>query len=194
MMGRGARLSAAVALGMGGSLVAGLLATLVALACGGTWETQLLVGAIIAVTGWMSTSFAAVSAQLGSEKHTANTLAVGTLSALYVLRGFCYSLDLPEWTIWANPLGWMGQTKPVTENLWWPLLLGVALALLLVALALVLQSRRDFGAGALAPKPGPVRGKVTSSLALTWRLNRWSVVTWLGVLALLGVMFGYDLW
>ena len=191
VMGRGARLTSAIVIGTGGSLAAGLLTAIVATVSGGTVETQLLVGAIVTVTGWIATAFAAVAAQLGSEKQTANTLALGVLSALYVLRGFCYSLDLPEWTIWANPLGWMGQTEPVTDNIWWPLLLGVAFASLLVGIALFLQSRRDFGAGALAPKPGPNHGKIRGVGALTWRLNRSNVITWIGVLVVLGVMFGY---
>ena len=191
VMGRGARLTSAVVIGTGGSLAAGVLTAIVAIVCGGTAETQLLVGAIVTVTGWIATALAAVAAQLGSEKQTASTLALGALSTLYVLRGFCYSLDLPEWTIWANPLGWMGQAEPVTQNIWWPLLLGVGFALVLVAIALFLQARRDFGAGALAPKPGPNHGKIRSAGALTWRLNRTNVITWIGVLFLLGVMFGY---
>lgn len=191
VMGRGARLAAAVALGLGGSLLAGLLTSAAAIISGGTWDTQLLVGAIVAVTGWMATALAALAAQLGSEKHTANTLAIGTLGVLYVLRGFCYSLGTPEWTIWANPLGWMGQAEPVTANVWWPLGLGIGLTVVLLAIAFILQGHRDFAAGALAPKPGPVHGKMTSVSSFIWRLSQWNAVTWIGVFVLFGVMFGY---
>ncbi len=191
VLGRGARLAAAAALGIGGSLVAGLLSAVVAVLCGGTWGTQLLVGAILCVTGWMGTGIAAVAAQLGSDKHTADTLAVGALGVLYVLRGFCYALDLPEWTIWANPMGWMAQANPVGDERWWPLLPGVALAVVLLTVAVVLQGRRDFAAGALTPAPGPGRGRVRSVGALTWRLNRSNVLTWVLVFVVFGVMFGY---
>ncbi|MGO1715584.1 MAG: hypothetical protein ACTHYS_10970, partial [Ancrocorticia populi] len=60
VMGRGARLTSAVVIGTGGSLAAGVLTAIVAIVCGGTAETQLLVGAIVTVTGWIATALAAV--------------------------------------------------------------------------------------------------------------------------------------
>lgn len=188
--GRGARLAAAVVLGLAGSLAAGLLAALVAVACG-TWGTQLLVGAVLTATAWLGVGLAAVAAQLGSDKHTASTLAVGALAVLYVLRGFCYSLGLSEWTLWANPMGWIAKTDPATGDRWWPLLPVMGLTATLAVVAVVLQSRRDFGAGALSPRPGPASGRLRTVAGLTWRLNRSNAVTWLCVFVLLGVMFGY---
>lgn len=191
VMGRGARLGAAVALGLAGSLTAGLLAALAGVVCGGTWGTQLLVGAVLAVTAWLGVGIAAVTAQLGSDKHTASTLAVGVIGALYVLRGFCYAMDFPYQSVWVNPLGWIIKTNVATQDRWWPLLPAVALTAALIVLAVMLQARRDFGAGALRPRPGPGRGRVRSVMALTWRLNRANVITWICVFVLLGVMFGY---
>ncbi len=156
VMGRGTRLATSCALGFIGSLAVGVATGVSGAASGGSWGTQLLIGATFTVTGWMATGLAAVAAQLGSDRRTASTLAVATLAVLYGLRGFCHSLDAPEWTIWANPLGWMTEVNAGTgsDERWWPLMLGVALAALLFIEAFLLQSRRDFGVGALTPRPG----------------------------------------
>ena len=38
-------------------------------------------------------------------------MAIGVLGVLFVARGFLFSIEAPEWTIWINPLGWMNETK-----------------------------------------------------------------------------------
>lgn len=63
--------------------------------------------------------------------------------------------------MWLTPLGWLLQTRPASENLWWPLLPAVGLALLLVGVALRLHARRDFGMG-LVPHGRGRRGRAPS--------------------------------
>lgn len=193
VMGRGTRLATSCALGFIGSLAVGVATGVSGAASGGSWGTQLLIGATFTVTGWMATGLAAVAAQLGSDRRTASTLAVATLAVLYGLRGFCHSLDAPEWTIWANPLGWMTEVNAGTgsDERWWPLLLGVALAALLLIEAFLLQSRRDFGVGALTPRPGRDRGRLRSVWGLALRLNRGSLAAWLAAFCVLGTVFGH---
>lgn len=191
VLGRSSRLLTAVAVGALGSFVLGLVAALVTVAFGGAWGPSLLLGATFTATGWMFTGVAAVTAQLGTDARTASSLAVGVLGVLFVLRGFAYSVDAPTWTIWVNPLGWMTETKPAVEDRWWPLLLAVALTAVLLVVAFRLQDRRDFDQGAIAPRPGPDRGRVRGPLGLALRLNRGSLVTWAIAFVALGVVFGY---
>lgn len=191
VMGRSARLASAVLVSMIGSVLVGALSGLVTVAFGGGWEASMLLGAGFTVTGWMFAAVAAVTAQIGSDARTANSLAVGTLGTLFLLRGFCFSIDAPMWTIWANPLGWIQQTEPALSNDWMPLLMGLAFMAVVIAAAFVLQSRRDFGQGMIAPKPGPARGHTRSSLGLALRLNAGSFATWLVAAVALGVVFGY---
>ena len=189
-VGRGSQLMAAVVFALAGSVLVGVISGVLTVPFGGTWEASLLLGATFAATGWMFTGVAAVASQVGSDKRSASTLAVGTLGALFLLRGFAYALDAPEWTVWANPLGWMTETKPSTENDWRPLLLAVAFAAVLLGLAFLLRAHRSFGFGMLPPKQGPAQGNTRTLLGLAFRLNAGVVVTWFFVFGILGPVFG----
>jgi len=191
VLGRSARLLSGVGLALVGSLLLGVVAGVVTGLCGGGWPASMLLGASFTATGWMFSGVAAVAAQLGGDPRTASSIAVGALGVLFVLRGFAYSLQGPDWTVWANPLGWMTETRPANGDDWWPLLLAVALTILLLVVAFVLQARRDFGQGAIAPRPGPARGRMRSPLALAVRINRGPVLTWAIAALALGSVFGY---
>lgn len=190
VLGRASRLMAGTALALLGSLVLGVIASLVTILFGGGPSASLLIGATFTATGWMFAAVAAVTAQLGSDARTANSMAVGALGALFILRGFAYSVEAPAWTIWVNPLGWMAETQPTTGDHWWPLLPAVALTALLLACAFALQARRDFGQGAVAPRPGPLRGSVRSTWRLALRINRGPMIAWAVAFLALGLVFG----
>lgn len=191
VLGRNSRLLTGVGIGLIGSLLLGVIAAPVTVACGGGWQASLLLAATFTASGWMFTAVAAVTAQIGADARTANSLAVGVLGALFVLRGFAYAVEAPAWTVWINPLGWTMETGPATADNWWPLLPAVAFTVVVLAVALALQTRRDFGQGTIAPRPGPARGAVRSPLRLALRLNRGQLITWAIAFVLLGVVFGY---
>lgn len=191
VMGRATRLFTGVGVALIGSLAVGISAGVVTGLCGGAWEDSILLGATFTATGWMFAGVAAITAQLGSDARTANSMAVGILGALFVLRGFAYSIEAETWTIWVNPLGWMTQTRPATGNHWWPLLLALALTVLALVIAFTLQARRDFGQGVIASRPGPARGRVRSTWRLALRLNSGPLITWAVAFVMLGVVFGY---
>ena len=186
-----ARLMAAVWMCLVFAIVLGLVTGLVTVAFGGGWNATMLLAATMTATAWMFTGVAAVTAQLGSDARTANSLAVATLGVLFIARGVTYALDAPDWVIWINPLGWMTETKPAVENDWWPLLAAVALTVALLVVAFVLQARREFGAGAIAPRPGPARGRDRSTWRLALRLNRGPMLSWTIAFIALGLVFGY---
>ncbi|MGO1591898.1 MAG: ABC transporter permease [Ancrocorticia sp.] len=191
VMGRQTRLLTAVSLALIGSLLVGVISALVTVLCGGGWENSLLLSATFTVTGWMFAGVAAITAQLGTDSRTANSMAVAVLGALFVLRGFVYSIEASKWTIWINPLGWMTETRPSTGNDWLPVLYALALSAAMFGAAFILQARRDFGQGAIAPRPGPARGKVRSTIRLAWRLNVGPILTWALAFVVLGIVFGY---
>jgi len=191
VLGRGSRLLAGVGLALIGSLAVGVVSGVVTGLCGGGWEASMLLAATFTASGWMFAAVAAITAQLGSDARTASSLAVGTLAVLFLLRGFAYSMDAPQWTIWANPLGWMTETRPANGDHWWPLLYAVVFTVVALAIAFALQARRDFGQGAIAPRPGPAHGRIRSTLRLALRLNTGQIITWLIAFAGLGVVFGY---
>jgi ABC-2 type transport system permease protein len=191
VIGRSTRLLVGVAMSMIGSLVLGVVAALVTVLFGGDWGSTLLLAATFTATGWMFAAVAAVTAQIGADARTASSMAVGTLGVLFLLRGVCYSLEAPSWTVWVNPLGWTMETRPATGDRWWPLLLAVAFTGAVAAVAFRLQSRRDFGQGAIAPGPGPARGTDRSTWRLALRINRGAFTTWFIAFIVLGVVFGF---
>lgn len=191
VLGRSSRLFTGVALALIGSLVVGLVAALVTILCGGDPQASLLLGATFTATGWMGAGIAAVAAQIAADARTATSVAVSVLGTLFMLRGFLYAVQAPAWTAWLNPLSWMTETRPAAGNIWWPLLLAVALTLVLLAAAFALEGGRDFGQGKITPGPGPDRGKVLGTMRLAMRLNKGSFVTWCIAFVALGFVFGF---
>jgi ABC-2 type transport system permease protein len=191
VMGRSTRLLAAVAMSLIGSVALGLVAATFTVLFGGDVQSSLLLAATFTATGWMFAGVAAVAAQIGADARTATSMAVGTLGVLFLLRGVCYSLEAPSWTIWLNPLGWTTETRPASGDRWWPLGLAVAFTVGVVAVAFRLQARRDFGQGAIAAGSGPARGTARSTWRLALRINRGALVAWMVAFAVLGVVFGY---
>lgn len=191
VLGRGSRLATAVTMGLIGSTLAGLVSAALTILFGGGITSSLLIGATYTATGYLFAGVAAICSQLASDARTANSMAVGTLGVAYLARGFAYSLDLPKWTVWINPLGWITETQPALENRWWPLALVGVGTLVALAIAWGLQANRDFGMGLIAPGTGPATGRVRSAWALAVRLNSGPMLVWTIAFATLGVVFGY---
>ncbi|MGO3362687.1 MAG: ABC transporter permease [Corynebacterium sp.] len=190
VVGRDARLLSGVLLSVTGSTVIGVVAGVVGLVAG-SGTPALLTGATFIATGWLFTGVTAVAAELASDRHTTTTIAMSVLGVLYVLRGLAYSVEAPEWTVWINPMGWLTETVPSQENLWWPLALVAALTVVLFVIAFRIDARRDFGQGLIAGRPGPEHGRMKGVRALVMRLNRGSVIAWSVTSVLIGFVLGY---
>ncbi|MCR8899263.1 multidrug ABC transporter permease [Gordonia sp. GONU] len=191
VLGRSARLLTALVMAVLCSLAIGVVAAVATGLCGGAWGSSMLLGAGFTVTGWMFAAVAVVSAQVGADARAATTISVSLLGVLFVLRGFLYSVSAPTWTTWANPLGWVQETRPATGDHWWPLTLGVALAVVLAGVGFALQVSRDFGQGLVPSRPGPPRGRNRTPMDLAVRLNRAPIASWSVAFIGLGVVFGY---
>ena len=191
VLGRPSRLVAAVAQALLGCLLIGVVLAAVTVLCGGAAGPSILLAAGCTATGWMFTAVAAVTAQVGADARTANVLALGVLGVLFLVRGFLYATQAPDWTQWVDPLSWVTSTRPATGDHWLPLLPAVASTAVGLALAFALQGRRDFGQGAIAPRPGPARGAVHGIGHLVLRMNRSPFLVWAAGAIALGAVFGY---
>lgn len=191
VIARTSRLAVAVLIATVASLALGVICFLLTIACGGDPASTLILASTFTGSGLMFAGVAAIAAQLGSEARTANTIAIATLGTCYVLRGYLDSSGAPDWVTWVTPLSWLERTYPGTDNNPVPLLLALALAVILLVIAFRLQSRRDFGQGLIAPRPGPPDAGVAGNVwGLAFALNRGALITWFLALTGVGVIFG----
>lgn len=177
------------------SVLVGLLVSLlclsVSLPVAGSW----VMGASIAGTGLSFVAVAALCGQLSSTSRGANSLGVAVLALFYFIRA---GADLQAHGTevgplsWFSPIGWAQNMRPFGQDIWWPLLALLALAVVGCALALRIETNRDLGMGLLAEKPGPARGSafLASPVGLVLRLQRGSLIGWLLGAVVAGAFFG----
>ena len=185
---------AALALAVSASIALGLLSAAGVMAAGLPAQGSAAFGLTWAVAGIEFAAIAAVAAQLTETARAATGLTVAALGAAYLLRaaGDSASGGAVTWLTWLSPIGWAQQIRPFGGDRWWVALLPLGFATLMVVLALALVTRRDVGAGALRPRPGPASaaGSLRSPLALAWRLHRAAVLSWAAAFAVLGAALG----
>lgn len=157
-----------------------------------------------AAVGGAGLAFLAVGlllAQLMTTSRGANGYAAAIVLVAYLLRGVgdatgTVSADgvsmTSAWPTWLSPIGWGEQTSPYVENVWWPLLLDLAFAAVLVAAVYALQAVRDSGAGVFAERSGrrDARPTLNGPLGLAWRLQWPIVVGWAAGGLLTGLLAG----
>ncbi|WP_022885684.1 ABC transporter permease [Glaciibacter superstes] len=177
----------------GFSVLIGLSSALVAIGQGLPALGTLVMGASFTGVGLVFIGVAAVTGQLAQTSRGANALASVILAAAYLTRAAAdlqADEDNPSILSWASPIGWGQQMRSYGESLWWPFGVSVAAAVLLCALALLLERRRDVGEGILPDRRGPRHASALTRtpVGLTLRLQRGSIIGWsLGVLV--GALF-----
>lgn len=140
--------------------------------------------------GWLWIGVTALSAQVAENPRVVTGAAGGALGVAYVVRA---AGDMSGGGLsWLSPIGWAQKARPFAGETWLPLLLLFAATVALVAAAVVVARRRDFGAGLVAPRPGPARAAphLRSPLALATRLHRTAIAWWAGATWLLGLVYG----
>lgn len=152
----------------------------------GSW----LMGLSIAGVGAVGIGVSAVAGQIMETSRGANALASAIIGVFYVLR---LVGDLSDGSLtWVSPIGWGEKASPYGANNWWPLSAQVGLALLLAACALVLEGRRDLGAGMLAQRAGSPAAprRWSTPLGLALRTQRAALAGWAVTVLVTGVLFG----
>jgi ABC-2 type transport system permease protein len=140
-----------------------------------------------------------LSSQVFSTSRGANGWAASLAGVAYLLRGIGDATGTQGangltttsgWESWLSPLGWAQQMLPFAGDRSWLVLLDVALAVVLFAATLALQSVRDTGAGLVPARSGraTASGALAGQLGLAWRMQRSSIIGW-GVGAILIALF-----
>ncbi|GAA1858852.1 hypothetical protein [Myceligenerans crystallogenes] len=75
---------------------------------------------------------------------------------------------------WFSPIAWVQQTRAFVDLRWWPLAWCAVAAVVLLVVAGMLASRRDFGAGLVAVRPGRAGARpfLRGPVALAWVRQR----------------------
>jgi len=121
---------------------------------------------------------ALVAAQLAEHARGATGIAFAALGAAYALRAVGDTRTEHGGILsWLSPIGWVQQLRAFVDLNPWPFALCVAAIAGLLWLAAVLASRRDFGAGMVAVRPGraDASASLRGPLALAWRQQRSSM-------------------
>ena len=141
-------------------------------------------------TGIVFAAIALLAAQLTESTRAMYGIVGAVIAIAYVARGVG---DVGDGTLsWLSPIGWMQAIRPYADERWWPLLISLAVAGIVVTVALRLMSRRDVGSGILRPRPGPARAGagLQSAIGLAWRLQRGPFIGWAIGVFLVGIAYG----
>jgi ABC-2 type transport system permease protein len=191
VVGRHAGSLAAVVVAVAASVLVGLGVTLSVVGEAFPLDSALLYGAAVAALGVVFAAIAAVAVQMVTHARTASGIAVGALGVSFGLRAIG---DVQENGLsWLSPMGWSQQVRALGGDRWWPLLVSLSFSAVLLAAAAWLTTRRDIGAGVIAARPGAATApaSLSSPFGLTWRLQRWSLLAWAVLQALLASVFGF---
>ena len=153
-------------------------------------QGSLVYGSALGASGIFFAGVAAVCAQLSPNARSTLGLSITVLLLAYIIRAIG---DITNETLsWFSPLGWILRSEAYVNNYWWPILLTVAAALLLMGLALYLNSIRDLGSSFLTSRPGKAEASkaLLSPFGLALRLQRTGLIAWAVGLLLIGASYG----
>ncbi|MBX7432489.1 ABC transporter [Mycobacterium sp. Y57] len=191
-VGRYARTTAALTVvGIANTTLA--VAMTIAMAASGfaVRDTAAMCLGVTAVAGVFG-AVAAVTAQLWRVARAATGAAMAALGLAALVRGVGDVVDNSGSILsWFSPIAWAQQMRSFVDLRWWPLALLILLTLALIALAGLLEVRRQYDDGTIAStgeRPGahPVRGVLHLHLVL----QRGSMIGWSAGLFLSGLAFG----
>lgn len=192
VVGRYARTSAALIV-VGG--VNAILAVTMTLAMASTGFAVVDTAAMcLGVTGvaMVFGAVAAVTAQLWRQARAATGAAMGALALAALIRGIGDVINNSGSALsWLSPIAWAQQMRAFVDLRWWPFALLVALTVGLMALAAVLESRRQYDDGNI-PSTGerPNARPIKNAFGLHVTLQRGQTIGWSVGLFLAGLAFG----
>jgi ABC-2 type transport system permease protein len=201
VVGRRARLVAALSVTLGANVLVGALLAGALRLSGLPLSGSVTSGLALAGVGITFAGVAAVTAQVFSTSRGANGAGAAVLGIAFLLRAIGDALGevgpsgvevVSAWPTWLSPIGWGQQMRPFHQDNLEVLGLFAVLTLMLLLAALWLTEHRDLEAGLLTPRGGPARAPagLRSSLGLAWRLQRGVLLAWAIGLVAVGTAFG----
>ncbi len=184
-------------------LGAGLLALLVLTALGsivtgrspsaGFSLGQCLYFSVTLVAGAaMFLAIGALTSELTSTRRRAAAMAAVVFGVAYALRMVADTNHGLHWLMWLSPLGWVEETRPLTDPNPVALLPVLVLLIMVTAVTLHLAGTRDSGGGSLPGRDSsrPHLALLGGSASLAVRLMRPVALGWLFAVAAFAVLIG----
>ena len=189
-VGRAAPVVAALAVTTSASAVVGLSMAAVLVALGLGWPGVVLYPLSVTLLGMTFAAVAAVAAQVVGSYRVVTAIGLGMLAVVALVRGVGDVRSSP--LVWLSPIGWAEQARPFGAARWWPVALSASVVVVVSAVAVVLATRRDFGAGLFPSRPGPSRAAplLLHQVGFAARQHRAAILGWSTMAALVGVSFG----
>ncbi|MCX0272377.1 ABC transporter permease [Nocardia zapadnayensis] len=190
VVGRYAPPAAAALVTVGANIIlgAGIASSLIAYGLPVAGSLALGVGATCA--GWVFGAIALFAAQVSAGTRACYAITGTALAVSYLLRAVG---DVGNGVLsWFSPLGWGQAMRPYDGEIWWPAGLSVVVTVVIGFAAARVLDHRDFGAGLVAPRPGPARApdSLHGTLGLAWRLQRGLLFGWALGMFCGGLAFG----
>jgi len=161
----------------------------------GSW----LSGLAVAAVGVTFLGVGAVAAQAAATSRSANAIGASAVGLAFLLRAVGDAGGTPTasglsissaWPSWVSPIGWAQHVLGFTRQDLGPLALAGVAATLMIAIALIAQSRRDLGSSLLRERLGPAEGSLGSHIGLAWREQVPTLIGWAMGAVLMGALAG----
>lgn len=154
---------------------------------------SLLYGSILGATGLVFGGITAMVAQLFENGRTVTMVSLMILIIAYVLRAIG---DVnSELLSLFSPLGWTVRTSVYDNNDWLPVIVLTIVSLLFGLIAFYLHSKRDIGAGFIAPRKGKEHASkfLQTPIGLILWMQKSNIIAWTLALFVLTLSMGYVL-
>lgn len=174
----------------------GILTTLASIALNldppGTGVTgSIIFGLSITAIGWLGVGIGALTNQLSASSSIANSTGSIIIMVFYCMR-MIGDMGSNDTLTWLSPIGWGEKMEPWAYNRGWLIIPFIILTAALIAVAFVIESRRDYGSGVLKDKKG--KSEATPLMHRSWGLilhiYKGSIIGWSIGIVISGLMFG----
>lgn len=152
---------------------------------------SIIFGLSITAIGWLGVGIGALTNQLSTSASLANSTGSIVIVIFYCMR-MIGDMGSNNILTWLSPIGWGEEMAPWAENRGWLIIPFIILTVALIAVAFIIESRRDYGSGVLQERKGNSEAKplMRRSWGLILYLYKGSIISWSIGVALAGLMFG----
>ncbi|MGJ0119717.1 ABC transporter permease [Williamsia sp. MIQD14] len=182
--------AAAVATTVGVAL--GIVTACATAVVGASAASAVMVGVGYVTVTAAAVGVAAIADQVFATARAAGVAAVTVLAGGYVLRGVGDLVDGFTWLRWVSPVGWVELIDPFGQRRVLPVVAGVTVGVVGVAVAAAVARRRDLGEGLLVRRAGPAGSRrLRGAGALEARVSAPTIAPWVSATAAYCLLLGF---